>query len=160
MVNQNREFTMSIRTLGLATLLALALPAVAHDYKAGELSIDHPWSRELPVDLPGAAAYFTLHNHGSQPDRLLSVSTPRAHKADLHFQAAGSSPADMKHMGAVEIPAHGEVTFSPGANHVMLSGVEPPLKAGEHFPMTLQFEKAGKVEVEVEVKNADALTAH
>ncbi len=158
MVNQNREFTMSIRTLGLATLLAL--PAVAHDYKAGELSIDHPWSRELPVDLPGAAAYFTLHNHGSQPDRLLSVSTPRAHKADLHFQAAGSSPADMKHMGAVEIPAHGEVTFSPGANHVMLSGVEPPLKAGEHFPMTLQFEKAGKVEVEVEVKNADALTAH
>ncbi|MOA34177.1 hypothetical protein D3C78_1555350 [compost metagenome] len=61
----------------------------------------------------------------------------------------------MQQIPAVEIPANSAVVFQPGGNHVMLFGLGKPLTAGEIFPLTLEFEKAGKVEVQVEVKTAD-----
>ncbi|WP_309304248.1 copper chaperone PCu(A)C [Pseudomonas sp. LS1212] len=78
---------MVIRILGIAALLACTVPSFAHEYKVGDLLIEHPWSRELPVDLPGGAAYFTVHNQGSQADRLVGVSSPRTQKCELHSQA-------------------------------------------------------------------------
>lgn len=146
---------MIIRVLGLAALLACTAPSFAHEYKVGELLIEHPWSRELPVDLPGGAAYFTVHNQGSEADRLVGVSSPRAQKSELHSQAAKDGMMDMQHAPVIDIPAHAELIFQPGANHVMLSGMDQPLKAGEQFPLMLEFEKAGKVEVQVKVEPAD-----
>lgn len=146
---------MLIRTLSLAALLACALPSFAHDYKAGDLTIDHPWSRELPPNAPAGAAYFTLKNQGAAADRLLGVSTPRAQKSELHTHVHQDGLMKMQRVPAVEIPAKGEVAFQPGANHVMLFGLTQPLKAGEQFPLTLEFEKAGKVEVQVKVEGAD-----
>ncbi|WP_309304249.1 copper chaperone PCu(A)C [Pseudomonas sp. LS1212] len=67
---------------------------------------------------------------------------------------------DMQQAPAMEIPAHGEVRFQPGGNHVMLSGQDKPLKAGEQFPLTLEFEKAGKVEVQIKVESADTQIGH
>jgi hypothetical protein len=156
----DKELSMVIRILGLAALLTCALPSFAHEYKVGELLVEHPWSRELPVDIPGAAAYFTVHNHDSQVDRLVGVSSPRAQKCELHSQATNNSMMDMQHTPSVDIPAHGEVTFQPGGNHVMLSGLDKPLKAGERFPLILEFERAGKIEVQVNVKTADTQTDH
>ncbi|WP_282355118.1 copper chaperone PCu(A)C [Pseudomonas sp. PS01303] len=151
---------MIIRTVGLAALLVCAVPSFAHEYKVGNLLIEHPWSRELPVDLPGGAAYFTVQNQGSQADRLVGVSSPRAQKSVLHAQAPKDGLMDMQHAPVMDIPAHAEVIFQPGANHVMLSGMDQPLKAGEQFPLTLEFEKAGKVEVQVKVEPAEAQTSH
>jgi len=146
---------MLIRTLSLAALLACALPSFAHDYKAGDLTIDHPWSRELPPNAPAGAAYFTLKNQGTAADRLLGVSTPRAQKSELHTHVHQNGLMKMQRVPAVEIPAKGEVAFQPGGNHVMLFGLKQPLKTGEQFPLTLEFEKAGKVEVQVKVEGAD-----
>lgn len=146
---------MLIRTLSLAALLAFALPSFAHDYKAGDLTIDHPWSRELPPNAPAGAAYFTLKNPGAAADRLLGVNTPRAQKAELHTHVHQNGLMKMQRVAAVEIPAKSEVAFQPGGNHVMLFGLSQPLKAGEQFPLTLEFEKAGKVEVQVQVEGAD-----
>ncbi|MGH8383410.1 copper chaperone PCu(A)C [Pseudomonas sp.] len=151
---------MVFRILSLAALIACAQSSVAHEYKVGELLIEHPWSRELPVDIPGGAAYFTIHNHESQADRLVGVSSPRAQKCELHLQAPSNGMMDMQQTASVDIPAHGEVTFQPGGNHVMLSGMDKPLKAGEQFPLTLEFEKAGKIEVQVKVETADTQTSH
>ena len=150
---------MLIRTLSLAALLACALPSFAHEYKAGDLLIDHPWSRELPPNAPAGAAYFTLHNQGSQADRLVGASSPRAQKSELHTHVHQDGLMKMRPVPAVDIPAHGEVAFQPGGNHVMLFGLDKPLKAGEQFPLTLEFEKAGKVEVQVKVEAADAQPA-
>ena len=82
------------------------MPSFAHEYKVGDLLIENPWSRELPVDLPGGAAYFTVHNQGSQADRLVGVSTPRARKSDLHAQAPKDGMMDMQHAPVMNIPAH------------------------------------------------------
>lgn len=146
---------MLIRTLSLAAVLACALPSFAHDYRAGELTIDHPWARELPPNAPAGAAYFTLKNQGATADRLIGASTPRAQKSELHTHVHQDGLMKMQRIAAVEVPAKGEVAFQPGGNHVMLFGLSQPPKAGEEFPLTLEFEKAGKVEVQVQVESAD-----
>nr|WP_137973061.1 copper chaperone PCu(A)C [Pseudomonas sp. F(2018)] len=141
--------------LKLAPFVLLALlgnPAVAHDYSVGELHIDHPWSRALPPTAPNGAAYFVVHNKGTAGDRLLGASTPLAATAELHTHVHLGDVMKMQKVDSVGVPANGEARFEPSSNHVMLFGLKQPLVAGERFPLTLEFEKAGKVEVEVAIE--------
>lgn len=140
--------------LASAVLLSLSSLGVAHEFLAGELKIDHPWARELPPTSPTSAAFFVLHNHGGQEDRLIAVSTPVAGKAELHTHVHMGEVMRMQKIDSVAVPAHGSTEFVPGGNHVMLFDLKQPLKAGDSYPLTLQFEKAGKVEVKVNVEAA------
>ena len=152
--------TLKKTLLGL-TLLLPALLAQAHEYEVGQLHIDHPWSREMPPVAPTAAAYFVVHNKGSEADRLLSVSTPVAGKAELHEHVHADGVMKMQQVQDVVIPAGGEVKFEPMGYHVMLFNLKQQAKDGERFPLTLNFEKAGKVEVQVAVqKEAPAEHEH
>ncbi|VXC80350.1 conserved exported hypothetical protein [Pseudomonas sp. 8Z] len=143
--------TLKKTLLGLTILLPTLL-AQAHEYEVGQLHIDHPWSREMPPVAPTAAAYFVVHNKGSEADRLLSVSTPVAGKAELHQHLHESGVMKMQQVQDVAIPAGGEVKFEPMGYHVMLFNLKQQAKDGERFPMTLNFEKAGSVEVQVAVQ--------
>ncbi|RJG11086.1 copper chaperone PCu(A)C [Pseudomonas cavernicola] len=143
---------MLVRML-TSTLLALVCSAsFAHEYTAGELHIAHPWARALPPNAPTGAAYFVIHNHGQTEDRLIGAATPRAAKAELHTIVQLGEVMKMQHLDSVGIPVGGEVKFAPGGTHLMLFGLKQPLVAGERFPLTLQFEKAGKVDVEVAIE--------
>jgi len=151
----------------LIVLAALLLPACfanAHEYKVGELEIAHPWSQELPPNAPTVAAYFVIDNEGKTADRLLSVDTPIAGEAQLHEHVMQGDMMKMQHVPSVEVPAGGEVTFAPMAYHVMLLGLKDRslLSDGKRFPMTLHFEKAGDVTVEVAVQKQapDSMQAH
>ena len=152
------------RTLLLAALLGSSLLANAHDYQVGALHIEHPWSRAMPPVAPTAAAYFVVHNQGSAADRLLGVSTPLAAKAELHEHLHADGLMKMQQVQSVAIPAGGEVRFAPMGYHVMLFGLQQQAKDGERFPLTLRFEKAGEVQVEVVVRTeapvADAGQGH
>ncbi|WP_223506300.1 copper chaperone PCu(A)C [Pseudomonas sp. GL-RE-29] len=141
----------------LIVLAALLLPACfanAHEYKAGELEITHPWSQELPPNAPTVAAYFVIHNQGKTADRLLSVDSPIAGEAQLHEHVMQGDVMKMQHVPNVQIPAGGEVTFAPMAYHVMLLNLKDRslLSDGKRFPLTMHFEKAGDVQVEVAVE--------
>jgi len=141
----------------LIVVAALLLPAClahAHEYKAGTLEIAHPWSQELPPNAPTVAAYFVIHNAGTAADRLLSVDTPIAAKAELHEHTMQNDLMKMQQVPSVEIPAGGEVTFAPMAYHVMLLELKSRelLRDGKRFPLTMHFEKAGDVTVEVAVQ--------
>ena len=144
----------------LFVLAALLLPACfahAHEYKVGALEIAHPWSQELPPNAPTVAAYFIIHNTGKSADRLLSVDSPIAAQAQLHEHVMQGDLMKMQQVPSVQIPAGGTVTFAPMAYHVMLLNPSDRslLSDGKRFPMTLHFEKAGDVSVEVAVqKNA------
>jgi copper(I)-binding protein len=148
----------------LAALLLPACFANAHEYKAGELEIAHPWSQELPPNAPTVAAYFVIHNEGKTADRLLSVDTPIAGEAQLHEHLMQNDVMKMQHVSSVEVPAGGEVTFAPMAYHVMLLNLKDRslLSDGKRFPMTLHFEKAGDMTVEVAVQKQapDGMQAH
>ncbi|MFJ4453074.1 copper chaperone PCu(A)C [Pseudomonas sp. NPDC089392] len=151
---------MIARLMAFSVLFACSPLSFANEYTVGELLVSHPWSRELPAGLPAGSAYFSVTNHGEEGDRLIAVSSPRAQVSKLHAQGVSDGLMNMTHVAAMDIPSHTEVTFQPGANQVMLSGMEAPLKAGEQFALTLEFEKAGKVEVQVRVLPTEAQASH
>ena len=152
---------MSLRKiLLLSALLGAGLPVHAHDYRTGQLHIEHPWSREMPPVAPTAAVYFVVHNNGDQADRLLRLDTPVAGKAELHEHVHADGVMKMQQVPAVEIPAGGEVRFEPMGYHVMLFDVKQQAKAGERFPLTLTFEKAGVVELDVAVQKEPPAAEH
>ncbi|SEM88628.1 hypothetical protein SAMN04487857_106167 [Pseudomonas sp. ok272] len=138
----------------LAALLLPACFATAHEYSVGELQIAHPWSQELPPNAPTVAAYFVIHNAGQADDRLLSVTSPIAGIAQLHEHVMQGDLMKMQQVASVEVPAGGELTFAPMAYHVMLLELKDRslLRDGQRFPLTLHFEKAGNVTVEVAVQ--------
>lgn len=141
--------------LVVAALLLPSAFATAHEYTVGDLHIAHPWSLQLPPNAPNVAAYFVVHNNGKADDRLLSVDSPISDDAQLHEHAmTASGTMKMQQVPNMVVPAGKEVTFAPSAYHVML--MQPKdrslLTDGKRFPLTLHFEKAGDVTVEVAVQ--------
>lgn len=129
--------------------------AAAHEYKAGSLEIEHPWARATSPQQKNGAAYMDVRNSGGEPDRLLAVRTGEAGSAELHATTVtGDGVAQMRAVEAVDIPPGGEAALAPVGLHVMLVGLKGPLYEGVTFPMTLVFERAGEVGVEVEVMGA------
>ena len=124
-------------------VMALALPAFAHDYEIGELTVDHPWARASAGLMKTGAAYLTITNDGEQADRLIGLATPVAERAALHTVTMDGSVARMRPLQAVEIKPGEPAVLEAGGMHVMLIGLRAPLEEGETFPMTLTFEKMG-----------------
>lgn len=152
---------MNAKTLLLLTGLMLSpLAAQAHEFQAGQIQIDHPWSREMPPSAPNAAAFLTLHNQGEAADRLLAASSPQAQKVELHEHVHQGGMMKMQQVQGIDVPAGAEVKLQPMGYHVMLFGVKQQLKDGERFPLTLRFEKAGEVQVEVAVQKDAPAEAH
>ena len=145
---------MLLKAFALAALLLPATFANAHEYTKGDLHIAHPWSQELPPNAPNVAAYFVVHNKGNGADRLLSVASPISDNAELHEHVMKDGLMKMQQVPSVVVPAGGDLVFAPGAYHVML--MQPKdrslLRDGKRFPLTLHFEKAGDITVEVAVQ--------
>lgn len=139
--------------LACSALLALTATAQAHEYQVGALHIDHPWARAMPVGVPTGAAYLVVHNRGEQADRLLGADTPAADKAEVHEHVHQDGLMKMRKVdGGVAIAPGGELALQPGGYHLMLFGLKQPLEDGKRFPLTLHFEKAGDLQVEVAVQ--------
>ncbi|MBK7904187.1 MAG: copper chaperone PCu(A)C [Proteobacteria bacterium] len=137
-------------------LLALALPHPAAPTFAAEpapqpVTVGAAWARATPPGTAVAAVYLTLSG-GSRADRLVGAATPRAEMAQIHVVSEADGMAQMRPTAGVDVPARGSVALAPQGTHLMLMGLPQPLVAGERFPLTLQFEQAGKVDVNVEVR--------
>ncbi|MCQ8782968.1 copper chaperone PCu(A)C [Mangrovibrevibacter kandeliae] len=138
--------------LGAAALLASA--ALAHEYDVGKIHIDHPWTRATPASAPVAGAYMVLENNSDAPDRLIGGSTPIAKDVQVHSMSMENGVMKMRQLtDGLEIPAHGKVELSPAGFHLMLVGLKHPVEAGgKRIPVTLTFEQAGTVEVELAIE--------
>lgn len=152
-----RDKTLAIAAAMFVTALLASPSAVfAHDYKAGPLTIDHPWARTPIGSVPNTAAYMKLSNSGDTPDRLMAAKSDVAKHVMLHESRMEGDVMKMVHIkGGIPIPANGTTELKPLGLHVMLLGLKQPLKDGEMFPMTLVFEKQGEVPVEVKVETPD-----
>ena len=145
-----RAFT----ALALILLLGL-LPAVATaaETRAGDLTVVDPWARATIGSQNVGAAYVTIRNRGKMADHLVGVRTDVAESAMLHQSSVTSEGvAEMRPVDSVEIPPGGEAKLAPRGTHVMLTGLKAPLVAGKSFPLTLEFERAGAVQVEARVE--------
>lgn len=144
---------LGIAIFAFALLFAGVHMAAAHEFKAGSLEIEHPWSRATPAGAKVAGGYFTVTNSGSQPDRLVSISSDISEKSELHEMAVKDGVMTMRKVdGGVEIPANGTLKLAPGGYHLMFIGLKKQPKQGEKFAATLTFEKAGPVAVEFAVE--------
>jgi copper(I)-binding protein len=148
---------MSWRSALLGILVwAVSQTAQAHDFKAGDLRIDHPYATPSAPGLKTGAVYFrAIKNRGAQSDRLLSVSTPVAAGVTIHRMQMGGDVMRMRPVDALELPAKSDVRLRHGAtdgHHLMLHDLKAPLQDGERFPITLRFERAGTHEVMVWVQ--------
>ena len=143
--------------LALAALLIAAVsPAVAQG-GGPSISVDQPYARATPAGAATGAAYMTLTNKAQAADRLTAVSSDVADKLQIHEMAVVNGVMQMRQLAdGLPVPAGGSVVLKPGGYHIMLIGLKKPLKAGETFPLTLTFEKAGNISVTVPVQAMDA----
>jgi copper(I)-binding protein len=144
----------------VAGLAAFALAtAGAHDYSVGAVEITHPFATpSLPGATIGAAYVATLENNGAQPDKLIHAATPVAASVEMHSMAVDAQGVmHMREVEGIVIAPKAALKMRPGMGyHMMLVGLKKPLKEGDTFAMTLQFERAGKVEVKVYVQTPRA----
>lgn len=152
---------MRASTILLAGLLGLAVStACATDYKAGNLNIIDPWSRATPKGAQVAAGYLKISNTGSTDDRLVGGSSEIAGKLEIHEMTMDNNVMKMRPLkDGLTIKAGESVELKSGSFHLMFVGLSKPLAAGEHFKAVLQFEKAGAVNVEVDVRAMGAGTS-
>ncbi|MGH6900081.1 MAG: copper chaperone PCu(A)C [Geminicoccaceae bacterium] len=145
---------LSIRSrVGFTVLLVALSRMVAAEPMAtvGEVAIHDAWAPASLGATRTSAAYLTLEVTGDQVDRLIAVASPVAEGATLHTHVMDGGVARMRPLAAIEIAPGAPTVLEPGGLHIMLSGLEQRLVEGETFPLSLTFESAGTVDIEVPI---------
>ena len=138
--------------VALSLLVGSALPGLAADTTIGDLTIAGAFTRATLPNAPVGGAYLTITNSGAADDRLVSASTPAAGMTQIHEMKMDGDVMKMNELpDGLVVPAGQTVKLEPGGYHLMLMKLTGPLVEGTKVPVTLTFEKAGTVEVEVEV---------
>ena len=125
-------------------------------YTVGELTITAPWARASAAMARAGAAFMAIANAGAE-DRLIAAAADVSERIELHTHIMEDGVMRMREVeGGIVIGAEGDTMLEPGGLHVMFLGLEGPFQEGTSFPLTLTFEQAGEVTVEVEVRSATA----
>ena len=151
--------TKIVQRLATAVLLStlLAAPARAQEVKAGDLVITQAWSRATPGGAKVAGGYLTIENKGSTPDRLIGGTVDVAAKVEVHEMATKNGVMTMRQLDSgLTIEPGKTVKLAPGGYHLMMLDLKSPLKKGDQLPVTLEFEKAGKVMVSFDIQGVGA----
>jgi len=152
---------MKKATIGfvLAALITGLLTAAsrAEDVKAGDLVITQAWARATPGGAKVGGGFLTIENKGTVPDKLVGVSADGAGKIEVHEMVMNEGVMKMRPVeGGLTIDPGKTVKLAPGGLHLMMMDLKSPLKKGDKMPVTLQFEKAGKVAVTLDVQGVGA----
>ncbi|MFZ2080519.1 MAG: copper chaperone PCu(A)C [Xanthobacteraceae bacterium] len=147
---------MLIPVIFVLTQLAVA-PALAADYDVGSMHIAQPWSRATPKGATTGAAYMTITNKGTTPDRVSCVSSDASAQCQIHSMTMEGGVMKMRPVeGGLEIKPGETVTLAPSGFHMMLVTLKHPLEAGQTLKATLKFDKAGTIDVEYPVMASGA----
>jgi copper(I)-binding protein len=127
--------------------------AVAHDYSIGAIHIDHPWAIATPNGAKAGAGYMKITNEGTQPDRLIALTSPAAGKVTLHESVREGDVVKMRTLDkGLEIKPGETVELKPEGSHVMFEGLKAPLLEAGRVQGTLVFEKAGSINVDYAIE--------
>ncbi len=140
---------MSRASLLIAALLVwtTAVPSLA------EIVIEAAYARAAGPSARAGAAYMTIRNNGEVDDRLVSASSDASARVELHTHIAQSDGVvRMMQAGqGFSVPAGGSRSLDRGGDHVMFMGLSEPWRQGDLIPVTLVFELAGEVALEIRV---------
>ncbi|MCL7944214.1 copper chaperone PCu(A)C [Marinobacter sp. ATCH36] len=143
--------------LGLSILAGtLSTNAFAREYTEGKVTIDHPWSRPTPPGVPMGVGYMNITNDGDSDITLISAATARAENVSIHESTMKDGNMSMRPLkDGLAIPAGETVELKPHGYHLMLEKLKGPLKEGESIPLTVIFDGAETMEVELDVEPLD-----
>jgi len=155
---------MQIRKLTFATIACAAalasffgMPLRAEEVKAGDLVITQAWARATPKGAKTGGGYLTIENNGTAPDRLIGGSADIAGSVQVHEMSMNNGVMNMRPLDkGLAIEPGKTVKLAPGGYHLMMMDLKSPLKKGDKLPITLEFEKAGKVQVSLDVEGVGA----
>ena len=141
------------RSLLAAALLLAALPAAAQDYKLGTLEIATPWTRATAPTAKSGGGFMTITNKGTTADRLVAARSNVSAKVEIHEMKMDGSVMRMRELEkGLEIPPGATVALKPGSFHIMFMELKAPFAVNGKVPLTLVFEKAGAIDVEMKVE--------
>ena len=140
------------RLIPAILMVFAAMPALACEIvRVGDIEVERAWSRAtIGADRPGVV-YLSIRNTGGTDDALVGVVTPIAGMPMLHQTVMTDGIASMPHAMSMAVPAGQTVALAPGGFHGMLMGLTQELQKGNTFPLTLTFQIAGDVTVNVAV---------
>jgi copper(I)-binding protein len=139
----------------LASLLGA--PARAEEVKVGDLVITQAWTRATPNGAKIGGGYLTIENKGTAPDRLIGGSADVAGSVQVHEMSMDNGVMKMRPLEkGLAIDPGKTAKLAPGGYHLMMMDLKSPLKQGDKLPITLEFEKAGKVKVWLDVQGVGA----
>lgn len=151
-----KTLASSVAALIAAALLYIMLTNVshAHEYTTDSLRIEAPWSRESPPGTSVGVGYMRITNTGDAPDRLFAGRSPVAEDVQFHrsVRQDNGTTKMVRQQDGVAVPAGATVDFAPGGYHVMLMGLKRPLDPDKPLPITLRFERAGRVQMNFAVQ--------
>jgi copper(I)-binding protein len=146
--------------LSVSLLVAVTLQtpsAGAQQPTAGDVVISQPWSRATPGGAKVASGYMTIENKGATADRLLGASSDAAAKIQVHEMATNNGVMTMRPLeNGLTIEPNATTRLTPGSYHLMLTDITHPFKQGDKVSVTLDFEKAGKMQVTLNVLGVGA----
>ncbi|MFB7593158.1 copper chaperone PCu(A)C [Streptomyces sp. NPDC056160] len=114
-----------------------------------ELAVTNAYMPQ-PVSDSMAAGFLTIVNKGDADDKLTSVTSDAAGSVTAHQTVGGT----MREAGALTVPAHGQLVFKSGGNHLMFDMLKHKPRQGQTVPVELHFAKSGDLRVEIPVKSA------
>lgn len=128
--------------------ILLAVPAIA-----GDMMIKDSYARAAHKAAKAGAAFIVIENMTGADDRLVAASSDIAKKVELHTHIEDDNGVmKMTHVEeGFPVEAGGMIMMQRGGEHVMFMGLNLPMEQGDMVDVTLTFEKAGDVEVQVPV---------
>ena len=149
--------SLSFACIGLMVATLYAAAARAEEVKAGDLVITQAWSRATPSGAKIAGGYLTIENKGAVADRLVGGSGDIAGKVEVHEMSMNNGVMTMRALDKGLVIEPGKtVKLAPGGYHLMIMDLKSPFKQGDKVPVTLEFEKAGKVALSLDVQGVGA----
>ena len=139
--------------MGTALLLG---SASAHELEVGPFRISHPWTHASPAGATAAPLYMTITLTGEGADRLIGAASPVADRVEFHRHARTGGAATTDVLPWLALTENSPAVLAPDGLCLVLIGLHAPLEEFDSFPLTLRFEKAASITVDVTVEEPGA----
>lgn len=134
--------------------VVLSMLLVAACGGGADIEVSDVWGRPSPAAAVNGAFYMVIANNTDLADHLVDASSDACGVTELHESKMSDGVMSMSPVGpdGIEVPAGGEAVLEVGGLHVMCIDKQAGFVEGDSYEITLEFENAGEIIVEAEIK--------
>ena len=139
-----------------AVAVLMGVSACAGTEALGTIVVERAWARASPKGAVNGICYLTVVNNGPESDRLIGASSPVADNIQFHEMKMEDGISKMRQLDTIEVPSGTSLKLKPDGIHLMMR-IKQQLQQRKTFPLTLNFQKAGKLDVTVNIGSVGAM---